>query len=60
MASLLPPGAFVITKRTEETIHVTAEVLAAAVAASRSSMTGSADIQAQLFVKDAHKCTINV
>jgi hypothetical protein len=60
MASLLPPGAFVITKRTEETIHVTADVLAAAVAASRSSMIGSADIQAQLFVKDAHKCTIIV
>lgn len=57
-ASLLPPGAYVISDRQGETIDVTPETLAAAIAATATP--GAADVQAQLFIKGAQNCHITV
>jgi hypothetical protein len=76
LASLLPPGAFVLTERTGETIHVSAEMLRANIPAQAGhtgetgtttgeSSSGHADrvtpeIRAQLFIKDVSGCKITV
>jgi hypothetical protein len=70
LASLLPPGAFVLTQRTGETIHVSAEMLRANIpvqagkkTTAHSSSTGghaAPEIRAQLFIKDVSGCKITV
>lgn len=61
--SLLPPGAFVITQRVNETILLTAEALRAnTLATTPVSADGAsaAEVHAQLFIKDNKNCKITV
>jgi hypothetical protein len=71
LASLLPPGAFVLTERTGETIHVSPEMLRANIPtqgghdSTSNCSSGHADraapeIRAQLFIKDVSGCKITV
>lgn len=63
MAGYLPPGAYVISQRSGDTIHVTADMLRANTIATTlgGELAGhAAEVQAQLFIKDNSNCKISV
>jgi len=56
--SLLPPGGYIITQRSNETILLTAEQLRANTLATSAGST--AEVHAQLFIKGNKNCKITV
>ena len=56
--NLLPPGGYIITQRTNETIVLTAELLRANTLAT--SAGSASEVHAQLFIKGNKNCKITV
>ena len=61
-ASLLPPGAYVLTQLTGQTVLLTAEMLKLNNNAAAASTSGGSavEVHAQLFIKDNKDCDITV